>query len=233
MNRKQKLANLRDDEFRPLASAYPGGFWTMPRSIAAIPEARLKPGPKLLYSVLCTRAAQTGTTWASTDSISDDLGGISKSTLYRWQQPLVKEHLIRVHQKGRGLPNNYYILKSPWIDEFDADLIEYQRERRERDKRDAENELFWAEQREWEARPDVIKFTEEVAAWAANGKQGPAPLMPPASYHPRQEVDPEVLARWEQKCRDNEEQMRQWQEQWASDAATPSTPQNTDVTSNG
>lgn len=73
-------------------------------------------GAKALYGVLFGMAHKYGTAYPSHDRIKKWLGQPSDSTLYRWQQELVEYRLIRVLQKGRGLSNNYYFIRSPLLE---------------------------------------------------------------------------------------------------------------------
>lgn len=106
---KVKKAKLRADEFDPSKEKH--AFWQVPQQIARIEN--LSMGAKLLYGVLLVRAGKYGTAYPSQATLREYLGNISAKTLYNWQRELTDINLIRVHQKGRGLPNNYYLLRTP------------------------------------------------------------------------------------------------------------------------
>lgn len=105
----KKEANLLMDEFNPRKQVR--SFWMVPKVIMA--HASLSLGAKMLYGVLMGLAGNYGTAYPSRKKLQQFLGNPSEKTLYRWQQELVKAGLIRVLQKGRGLSNNYYFLRSP------------------------------------------------------------------------------------------------------------------------
>lgn len=110
MNTKEtKRATLLDDEFNPHKAFR--SFWRIPRQIAELENLSL--GAKLLYSVLAGLAGEYGTSYPSRAKLQKIFGGPSPKTIYNWQRELVKAGLIRVHQKGRGLTNNYYFLRTP------------------------------------------------------------------------------------------------------------------------
>jgi hypothetical protein len=56
-----------------------------------------------------------GTAYPTYAYIKKHLGGVSDATLYRYIKELKNAKLIRSNQKGRGLSNNYYLLKSPLL----------------------------------------------------------------------------------------------------------------------
>lgn len=105
-------ARLFDDEFSPRDEVM-NNFWRVPKAIAGIDNKLLSNGAKLLYGVLVGLCYKRNTAWVTKEKIQKYLGGPSKKTLYLWQRELIEARLIRVHQKGRGLPNNYYLLRSP------------------------------------------------------------------------------------------------------------------------
>jgi len=107
-----KLAELLEDEFYP--KEWKGQFWKAPKKIISDPN--LSPGAKLLYIVLFGESHYRGNAWSEHKSIRSSLGDISESTINRWQNELVAAGLIRVLQKGRGISNNYYCLRSPLLE---------------------------------------------------------------------------------------------------------------------
>lgn len=119
-----KTAKLYEQEFNPRDYFKERGFWRVPREIAALSNKLLSEGAKLLYSVLMTRAGEYGTAYPSKKKLQKDLGNPSLKTLYRWQCELVSAGLIHVHQKGRGLTNNYYFLRSPLIGNATYDVTD-------------------------------------------------------------------------------------------------------------
>lgn len=81
-------------------------------------------GAKMLYGVLATNAGAYGTTYTLKETLQEQMGKPSLKSIYNWQRELIKKGLLRVRQKGRGLPNNYYFLRSPILgnaDEFEFD----------------------------------------------------------------------------------------------------------------
>lgn len=107
-NKKLKQATLQPDEFHPKGAFK--SFWMVPKVIAANKD--LSPGAKLLYGLIVVQCQLTGSAWPEHKTLRAELGGISEKTLNRWQMELVKLGLLRVNQKGRGLSNNYYLLRS-------------------------------------------------------------------------------------------------------------------------
>jgi hypothetical protein len=198
MSSRSKRAPLLEDEFRPQSTAFTGGFWRIPRSIAAISDKKLSAGAKLLYAVLSTRASGYGACWPYKRTLQDDLGGVSLKTIYRWQRELIEAGLLRVKQKGRGISNNYYFLKSDLINDFNPDLIQherealehYQRERRNQSKETVEqpsHEVVYppeyaylatydpVQQKEWGARDYEVRWQLDLKAWFEGGRSGPMP----------------------------------------------------------
>jgi len=112
MIKEIKRAKLFDDEFAPSEVAIP--FWRIPKGVLML--GQLSWGAKALYGVLYGMAHKHGTAYPSHDRIKKWMGNPSDSTLYRWQQELVQYRLIRVLQKGRGLSNNYYFIRSPLLE---------------------------------------------------------------------------------------------------------------------
>lgn len=121
-NQITKVAKLADDEFNPQGNI--GNFCQLPRGV--LKSKTLSPGAKLLYATLIGfNVSGYGTVYPKKSTIREVMGNPSLKTLYRWQSELVDVGLIRVHQKGKGLPNNYYFLRSPMVDnaaegEFDG-----------------------------------------------------------------------------------------------------------------
>lgn len=109
---KPKEAKLKHDEFNPHKAFK--SFWRLPRAVAA--HERLSLGAKVLYATLAGLAGSYGTSYPSRKKLSALLGGVSHKTLYNWQRELVVNGMIRVNQKGRGLPNNYYFIRNPIFD---------------------------------------------------------------------------------------------------------------------
>src|SRR3989344_789338 len=109
----RKMAPLREDEFYPHAYFKGQPFVRIPILIAK--HNHLSLGAKMLYGVLLG-LAPSGTAWPTKGVLKDRIGGASVRTIYRWQTELEKAGLIRVKQKGRGLSNNYYFLKSHIIE---------------------------------------------------------------------------------------------------------------------
>lgn len=108
-DKEKKKAKLYDDEFNPHRAFR--SFYRIPRSIARLENISI--GAKLLYGALATYAGEYGTAYSLRDTLREALGMPSHKTLYNWQKELVNAGLIRVRQKGRGLPNNYYFLRTP------------------------------------------------------------------------------------------------------------------------
>jgi hypothetical protein len=107
-----KTVQLLPDEFIPYGNI--GSFWQIPKALAE--NEHLSPGAKLLYGVLVGLVSKRGTAWPKKETLQKHLGNPSVKTLYRWQRELVDAQLLRVHQKGRGLPNNYYLLRHPLLE---------------------------------------------------------------------------------------------------------------------
>lgn len=107
-----KQAKLKADEFNPYKAFK--SFWQVPKPLVAYEGLSL--GAKLLYGALVGLAGKYGTAYPTQQALQTLLGGPSLKTIYRWQQELVNKGLIRVKQKGRGLSNNYYFLRSPILE---------------------------------------------------------------------------------------------------------------------
>lgn len=108
-----KQVKLLMDEFHPNTyRTHEMQFWMLPQPVAA--DKSLSQGAKLLYAVLFGLARNRGTAFARQDTLGSF---ISKSTrmVNRYQNELVNAGLIRVLQKGKGLPNNYYLLRHPML----------------------------------------------------------------------------------------------------------------------
>lgn len=116
-----KPIKLLADEFIPHQNT--GSFWQLPKSITE--SEHLSLGAKVLYAVLIGLGCKRGTAWPKKATLRRYLGNPSDKTIYRWQRELVDAQLIRVHQKGRGLSNNFYFLRHPLVEntytgEFDG-----------------------------------------------------------------------------------------------------------------
>lgn len=109
---QKKVAKLFDDEFNPGEETI--SFWRIPKGVMMLPK--LSWGAKALYGVLYGMAHKHGTAYPTHERIKKWLGNPSDSTIYRWQQELVKYRLIRVLQKGKHMSNNYYFLRHPLIE---------------------------------------------------------------------------------------------------------------------
>lgn len=106
--KKPKQAKLYDDEFNPHRAFK--SFWRIPRQVMALEDISL--GAKVLYGVLATNAGSFGTSYTLKETLQAQMGNPSLKSMYNWQRELIKKGLLRVRQKGRGLPNNYYFLRS-------------------------------------------------------------------------------------------------------------------------
>lgn len=73
-------------------------------------------GAKMLYGVLILHAPG-GAAYPKQKTLQKLLGGASTRTIRRWLRELEELGLIRTKQKGRGLSNNYYFLRSNIIDD--------------------------------------------------------------------------------------------------------------------
>jgi hypothetical protein len=111
MKKEVKQVVLQSDEFHP--KGYFNEFWMVPKEIARVKD--LSPGAKLLYGTIMVQCNRIGTAWPKHKKLREDLGDVSEKTLNRWQMELVNIGLLRVLQKGRGLGNNYYLLRSTII----------------------------------------------------------------------------------------------------------------------
>ncbi len=109
MSKGVKQVALLEDEFYP--KEWKGQYWKAPKTIISDPN--LSPGAKLLYMIIFGESHYRGNSWSEHKTLRSHLGGISESTINRWQNELVEAGLIRVLQKGRGISNNYYCLRSP------------------------------------------------------------------------------------------------------------------------
>jgi hypothetical protein len=118
--KKPKQAKLYEDEFNPHGVF--NSFWRIPRPLMKLDNVSL--GAKMLYGVLMVYAGSYGTAYPSRETLQEAMGKPSYKTIYNWQKELVKAGLIRVRQKGRGLPNNYYFLRTPIFG--NADQYEYE-----------------------------------------------------------------------------------------------------------
>jgi Helix-turn-helix domain len=113
INQVTKVARLTDDEFNPQGNI--SNFCQLPRGV--LKSKSLSAGAKLLYATLIGfNVKGYGTVFPKKSTLREAMGYPSLKTLYRWQNELVNVGLIRVHQKGKGLPNNYYFLRSPMVD---------------------------------------------------------------------------------------------------------------------
>lgn len=112
MAKDVKQVELLEDEFYP--KEWKGQYWKAPKKIISDPT--LSPGAKLLYMVIFGESHYRGNSWSEHKTLRSNLGDISESTINRWQNELVEAGLIRVLQKGRGISNNYYCLRSPVLD---------------------------------------------------------------------------------------------------------------------
>lgn len=108
-----KQKKLMADEFVPVTTVEQ--FWMLPKGIAICEH--LSTGAKLLYAVLGGLAGKGGVAYPKKETLKKHMGNPSEKTLYRWQKELERMHLIRVLQKGRGLSNNYYFVRTSWIQE--------------------------------------------------------------------------------------------------------------------
>lgn len=108
MDKEPKRAKLLNDEFYPSEAKLP--FWMLPKAILA--HETLSPGAKLLYCVIYSLCYKKGTAWPEHKTLRNYMGGVSEKTINRYQQELTRGGYIRPKQKGRGLPNNYYCLRS-------------------------------------------------------------------------------------------------------------------------
>ena len=107
-----KVARLQDDEFNPYGKIK--SFCQVPRGVMQATE--LTPGAKLLYAALLGFNVRAyGTVYPKKETIRQAMGNPNLKSLYRWQCELVDAGLIRVLKKGKGLPNNYYFLRSPLL----------------------------------------------------------------------------------------------------------------------
>lgn len=107
-----KVARLQDDEFNPYGKIK--SFCQVPRGV--MQSRDLTPGAKLLYATLLGFNVRAyGTVYPKKETIRQAMGNPNLKSLYRWQCELVDVGLIRVLKKGKGLPNNYYFLRSPLL----------------------------------------------------------------------------------------------------------------------
>ena len=114
MSKSKKPFKLRADEIYPYEHFKGKKFVKLPYSITQCEE--LSMGAKVLYGILMLHAP-CGAAYPKQETIQNLLGGVSTRTIRRWLRELEEEGLIRTKQKWRGLPNNYYFLHSPILDD--------------------------------------------------------------------------------------------------------------------
>jgi len=170
-----KQATLLSDEFNP--KGYFKLFWKVPQDIARIKE--LSPGAKLFYGLIVVQCYKTGAAWPKHKTIRHDLGSVSEKTIYRWQKELIDLGLLRIRQKGRGLSNNYYLLRSPLIgnageDEFTSGARFVHKDIRSGAFTIVEDWLVWP------------TFMDDTDLWLIDAKQGiTRPFPKPCGPHNR------------------------------------------------
>ena len=76
----------------------------------------MKAGPKLCYGRLMRYAGKDGRAFPRHKALATALG-VSVTTSQRYVSELKKHRLIETKQRGLTLPNDYYFLRHPWMDE--------------------------------------------------------------------------------------------------------------------
>lgn len=190
-----KQARLREGEFNPYRAFK--SYWSIPKSLVAVES--ISDGAKIMYGLLVGHARQYGTAYVKKDTLCREMGYRGLRTLLRWQDELECAGLIRVHQKGKGLPNNYYFLCSYIVGNglpgqsapVVAPVAMRSKRRATQHKQEStparalNSDSTWAEfeaeirrvDTEWlkTQPPQVVKYIQDVEEWRNGGKVGPAP----------------------------------------------------------